>query len=84
MCRYLQQFDQLVFIKGDLHRVHEENGPKYHQTELPIEYRAQRIGMLHDVNSHQGVKCTLALVWEDFVGALCCMIFKVGSKLSVL
>ena len=35
--RYLRQFDRLVFIKGVLHRIYEENGSKYHQLILPIE-----------------------------------------------
>ena len=60
--RYLQQFDWLVFIKGVLHRVYEENGSKYHQLILPIEYRAQAMVMLHDENGHQGVECTVALL----------------------
>ena len=60
--RYLQQFDQLIFIKGVLHRIYEENGSKFHQLVLPIEYRAQAMVMLHDENGHQGVKCTFTLV----------------------
>ena len=60
-CRYLQQFDQLVFINRVLHRVYEQNGSKYHQLVLPFEYRALAIGMLHDDNGHQGVEHTIAL-----------------------
>ena len=56
VCRYLRQFDRLVFIKGVLHRIYEENGSKYHQLILPIEYRAQAMAMLHDENGHQGVE----------------------------
>ena len=62
VCRYLQQFDQLVFIKGVLHRIYEENGSKYHQLVLPIQYRAQALAMFHDENGHQGVECKVALV----------------------
>ena len=64
--RYLRQFDQLVFIKGVLHRIYEENGSRYHQLILPIEYRAQAMAMLHDENGHQGVERTVALVRERF------------------
>ena len=64
--RYLWQFDWLFFIKGVLHRVYEENGSKYHQLVLPIEYRAQAMGMLHDENGHQVVEGTVVLVWETF------------------
>ena len=62
VCRYLQQFDRLVFIKGVLHRIYEENGSKYHQLILPIEYWAQAMVMLHDENGHQGVEWTVALI----------------------
>ena len=62
VCRYLRQFDWLVFIKGVLHRIYEENGSKYHQLILPIEYQAQAMAMLHDENGHQGVEWTVALI----------------------
>ena len=39
--RYLHQFNQLVFCHGVLHRVYEQDGAKYHQLILPIEFRAQ-------------------------------------------
>ena len=39
---------------------------KYHQLILPIEYRAQAMVMLHNEYGHQGVECTVALVWERF------------------
>ena len=45
-----------------MHRIYEENGFRYHQLVLPIEYRAQAMVMLRDENSHHGVKCTAALV----------------------
>ena len=64
--RYLSQFDQLIFIKGVLHRIYEENGSKYHQFVFLIEYGAQAMVMLHDENDHQGVECTVALVQEGF------------------
>ena len=38
--RYLHQFDRLVFRQGVLHRVYEQDGAKYHQLILPIEFRA--------------------------------------------
>ena len=66
VCRYLQQFDQLVFIEGVLHRIYEENGSKYHQLILPIEYWAQAMVMLHDENGHQGVEWTVAPICERF------------------
>ena len=62
VCRYLQQFDWLVFIKGVLHKIFEENGSKYHQLILPIEYQARAMAMLHDDNGHQGVEWTVALI----------------------
>ena len=64
--RYLQQFDWLIFIKGVLHRIYEENGSKYHQLVLSIEYRAQAMVIFHDENGHQGVEHTVTLVWERF------------------
>ena len=64
--RYLQQFDQLIFIKRVLHRIYEENGSKFHQLVLPIEYRAKAMVMLHNENGHQGVECTVALVQGRF------------------
>ena len=66
VCKYLCQFGRLVFIKGVLHRIYEENGSKYHQLVLPIEYRAQALVMLHDENGHQGAEFTVALVQERF------------------
>ena len=66
VCQYLRQFDWLVFIKGVLHRIYEENGSKYHQLILSIEYRAQAMAMLHDENGHQGVERTVAFVQERF------------------
>ena len=62
VCKYLWQFDRLIFIKGVLHRIYEENGSRCHQLVLSIEYRAQAMVMLHDENGHQGVKHTVALV----------------------
>ena len=68
VCRYLWRFDQLLFIKWVLHRVYKENGSKDHQLVLPIECRAQAMGMgmLHDENGHQNEECTVACVWEWF------------------
>ena len=48
VCRCLQQFDWLVFVKGVLHRIYEENGSKYHQLILPIEYRAQAMALIQE------------------------------------
>ena len=53
-------------MKGVLHRIYQENGSKYHQLVLPIEYRAQAMAMLHGENGHQGVECTVALIQERF------------------
>ena len=52
---YVNFREKLVLL-----RVYEENGSKYHQLVLPIKYMAQAMGMLHDENGHQGVKCTIA------------------------
>ena len=48
VCRYLYQFDRLVFCQGVLHRVYEQDGTKYHQLILPTEFRAQVMELLHD------------------------------------
>ena len=85
VCRYLRQFDRLIFIKGVLHRIYEENGSKYHQLVLPTEYRAQAMVMLHDENGHQGVKHTVAPVGErSYLGTMLYDIQKLGQKLSML
>ena len=64
--RYLHQFDRLVFRQGVLHRVYEQDGAKYHQLILPIEFRAQAMELLHDQQGHQAVECMLQLVHERF------------------
>ena len=46
--RYLHQFDQLVFCQGVPYRVYEQEGAKYHQLILPIEFRAHVMELLHD------------------------------------
>ena len=38
MRRYLRQFDRLVFRQGVLHRVYEQDGAKYHQLILQLEF----------------------------------------------
>ena len=64
--RYLQQFDRLVFCQGVLHRVYEQDGARYHQLILQIEFRAQAMQLLHNQQGHQAVECTLQLVCEQF------------------
>ena len=64
--RYLHQFDRLVFRQGVLHRVYEQDGAKYHQLILPIEFSAQAMELLHDQQGHQAVECMLQLVHERF------------------
>ena len=54
--RYLHQLDWLVFHQGVLHRVYEQDGSKYHQFILPIEFRAQVMVLLHDEQGHQAVE----------------------------
>ena len=49
-----------------LHRVYKQDGAKYHQLILPIEFRAQAMELLHDQQAHQAVECTLQLVCERF------------------
>ena len=49
-----------------LHRVYEQDGAKYHQLILPLEFRAQAMELLHDQQGHQAVECTLLLVCERF------------------
>ena len=65
--RYLCQFNQLVFHHGVLHRVYEQDGAKYHQLILPIEFRAQVMELFHDEQGHQAVEHILQLVWEWFL-----------------
>ena len=62
--RYRHQFDQLVFHQGVLHRVYEQDGAKYHQLILPIEFSAQVMEILNDEQSHEAVVHTLQLVQE--------------------
>ena len=62
--RYLCQFDRLVFRQGVLHRQCEQDGAKYHQLILPIEFRAQAMELLHNQQGHQAVEHTLQLVHE--------------------
>ena len=57
---------RLVFHQGVLHRVYEQDGAKYHQLILPIEFRAQAMELLHNKQGHQAVECTLQLVCEMF------------------
>ena len=64
--RYLWQFDWLVFRQGILHRVYEEDGAKYHQLILPIEFRAQAIELLHNEQGQQAVEHMLLLLCERF------------------
>ena len=64
--RYLHQFDRLVFRQGVLHRVYEQDGAKYHQLILPLEFRAQVMELLHNQQGHQAVEHLLQLVHERF------------------
>ena len=61
MQRYLHQFDRLVFRQGVLHRVYEQDGAKYHQHILPIEFRAQAMELLHNQQGHCGSICICKL-----------------------
>ena len=49
-----------------LHRVYEQDGAKYHQLILPLEFRAQAMELLHDQQGHQAVERMLQLVHERF------------------
>ena len=60
------QFVWLVFCQGVLPRVYEQDGAKYHQLILPIEFRAQVMELLQNEQCHQAVECMLQLVWEWF------------------
>ena len=64
--RYLHQFDRLVFRQGVPHRVYEQDGAKYHQLILPIEFRAHPMELLHNQQGHQAVERMLQLVCERF------------------
>ena len=64
--RHLWQFNQLVFSQGLLHRVNEQDGAKYHQLILPIEFRAQAMELLHNQQGHQAMEHMLQLVRERF------------------
>ena len=54
--RYLHQFDRLVFCQGVLHKVYEQDGAKYHQLILPIEFRAKAMELLHNQQGYQAVE----------------------------
>ena len=49
-----------------LHRVYEQDGAKYHQLIMPIEFRAQAMELLHNQQGQQAVECMLQLVCERF------------------
>ena len=55
-----------MFCQGVLHRVYEQDGAKYQQLILPIEFRTQTMELLHDKQGHKAVQHTLQLVWEQF------------------
>ena len=46
--------------------MYEQDGAKYHQLILPIEFRAQAMELLHNGQGHQAVEHTLQLVHERF------------------
>ena len=66
MQRYLCHFDRLVFRQRVLPRVYEQDGARYHQLILPIEFRAQAMELLHNQQGHQAVEHMLQLVHERF------------------
>ena len=49
-----------------LHRVYEQDGARYHQLILPIEFRAHAMELLHNQQGHQAVEGMLQLVSEWF------------------
>ena len=46
--------------------VYEQDGAKYHQLILPIEFRTQAMELFHNQQGHQAVECMLQLVCEQF------------------
>ena len=62
MRKYLHQFDCLEFRKGVLDQIYEAQWSKHHQLVLPTVYRAQVLELIHEEQSHQRIKHTLALV----------------------
>ena len=60
-CRYLCQFDWLVFCQEVLQRVYEQDGAEYHHLILPIEFRTQVMELLCNEQGHQVVEHTLQL-----------------------
>ena len=46
--------------------MYEQDGAKYHQLILPIEFRAQAMKLLHNQQGHQAVEHMLQLVHERF------------------
>ena len=56
----------MLLCQGVLYRVYEQDGTKYHQLVLPIEFRAQAIELLHNQQGHQAVEHMLQLVCEWF------------------
>ena len=79
--RYLYQFDTLVFRQGVLHRVYEQDGSKYHQLILPIEFRGQAMELLHNQQVHQAVEHMLQFVCERFYWTLCSKMSQTGLKI---
>ena len=64
--KYLLQFNQPTLKKGVLHQLHINNNVEYHQSILPVKYKAQVLSLLHDGQGHQGLECPFALYWERF------------------
>ena len=79
--RYLHQFYRLVFRQGVLHRVYEQDGAKYHQLILPLEFRAQAVELLDNQQGHQAVERMLQLVHERFIGVLCSKMSQDGLRI---
>ena len=65
MYSYLHQFDQLVFQQEVLHRMYEQEGSKYHQLILPIEFRALVSGLLPDEQCHALSTFSVAVIMPN-------------------
>ena len=76
VCRYLCQFNQLVFHQGVLQWVYEQDGAKYHQLSLgPKKWNCSIINRVIR-------QLSICYSWykRDFIGALCFKMSELGLK----
>ena len=84
VCRYLQQFNWLAFQQGVLHKIYKQDGAKYQQLIMSVEFRTQLMGMFHDEQAHQAMEHVLVPVHEYFIGTLCSTMLQNGNMLQTV